>query len=60
VLIEIMPAMRRALSPGGRAILSGILAAERPQMMEALTAGGWTMDRELVEGEWWSCAIAPR
>jgi ribosomal protein L11 methylase PrmA len=52
--------MRRALSPGGRAILSGILAAERPQMMEALTAGGWTMDRELVEGEWWSCAIAPR
>ncbi len=60
VLIEIMPAMRRALSPGGRAILSGILTTERPQMLAALTAGGWTVDRELVEGEWWSCAIGPR
>jgi hypothetical protein len=34
--------------------------AERDQMVSALTAGGWAVDRELVEGEWWSCAIAPR
>jgi ribosomal protein L11 methyltransferase len=60
VLLEIAPAMRRALAPGGRAILSGILVAERDQMVSALTAGGWAVDRELVEGEWWSCAIAPR
>jgi ribosomal protein L11 methylase PrmA len=40
--------------------LSGILATEREMMVEALAAGGWSMHRELVEGEWWSCAIVPR
>ncbi len=60
VLLEIAPAMRRALAPGGHAILSGILATERAMMVDALTAGGWSMHRELVEGEWWSCAIVPR
>ncbi len=60
VLIELSPAMRRALAPGGRAILSGILGTERELVSAALAGDRWTVERELVEGEWWSCVIAPR
>jgi ribosomal protein L11 methyltransferase len=60
VLIELAPAMRRALAPGGRAILSGILVTERETLTAAFAANGWTIERELVEGEWWSCVTAPR
>jgi ribosomal protein L11 methyltransferase len=60
VLIELAAAMRRALAPGGRAILSGILVSERAALTDAFTLGGWTIERELVEGEWWSCVIVPR
>jgi ribosomal protein L11 methyltransferase len=60
VLLDLSAAMRRALAPGGRAILSGILLTESPAVTDALTLGGWTIERELVEGEWWSCVIVPR
>jgi ribosomal protein L11 methyltransferase len=60
VLLDLSAAMRRALAPGGRAILSGILLTESAAVTDALTLGGWTVERELVEGEWWSCVIVPR
>ena len=60
VIVELSPAMRRALAPGGRAILSGILVSERAHVVEALAADGWTIERELAEGEWWSSVIASR
>ena len=60
VLVELSPVMRRALSKGGRAILSGILVAEREQFVEALAADGWTVERELAEGDWWSGVAVPR
>jgi len=60
VIAEISPAMRRALAPGGRAIVSGILVEERDALVEALTRDGWTIGRELVEGTWWSSVISAR
>jgi len=60
VIVELAPAMRRALAPGGRAVISGILRAERDQLADVLAADRWMVERELTEGEWWSSVIAPR
>ncbi|MEO8879508.1 MAG: 50S ribosomal protein L11 methyltransferase [Gemmatimonadaceae bacterium] len=58
VIIELSPAMRRALPPGGRAVVSGILVTEREHLLASLAADGWTLESELREGEWWSSVIA--
>jgi ribosomal protein L11 methyltransferase len=60
VLLELSPAMRAALAPGGRAILSGILVSEREGMLQALGADAWALEAEQREGEWWSSVVAPR
>lgn len=59
VVIELAPAMRAALSPNGRAVVSGILVAERTAVIASLAADGWSAEAEYVEGEWWSSVIAP-
>lgn len=58
VLVELLPAMREALAADGRAILSGILQAERPQMLDMLLAEGWVVEQEDAEDIWWSVRIA--
>ena len=58
VLVELLPAMNEALREGGRAVLSGILAEERPSMLEALSADGWRMIEEDEEDVWWSVTVA--
>lgn len=58
VIIELSPVMRRALPPGGRAVISGILVTEREQLLTSLVADGWLLESELREGEWWSSVIA--
>jgi len=60
VIAELSPAMRRALAPGGKAIVSGILVEERDALAAALGRDGWTIERELVEGTWWSSVISAR
>jgi ribosomal protein L11 methylase PrmA len=50
--------MSEALREGGRAVLSGILAEERPSMLEALSADGWRMIEEDEEDVWWSVTVA--
>ena len=57
VLLELLPVMHRSLAPDGRAILSGILTAEREQMLATLTAGGWSILAEDREEIWWSVAV---
>jgi ribosomal protein L11 methylase PrmA len=52
--------MRESLSPGGMAILSGILCDESKEFAAALTAGGWAIERETTEDLWWTVQIAPR
>ena len=60
VILALLPVIRNSLAAGGQAILSGILVEERPEMMDALGAGGWSVEREDVEDAWWSVQIAPR
>jgi len=60
VLLELSPLMRGALAPGGRAILSGLLLAERDAVSAALESDGWMLEDRDEEGSWWSVVIAPR
>jgi ribosomal protein L11 methyltransferase len=60
VLLSLLPAIRDALTPDGRAILSGILVEERPIIETALASGGWSIEADDAEGMWWSVVIAPR
>jgi ribosomal protein L11 methyltransferase len=58
VLIPLLPIIHDSLIEGGHAILSGILAEERPMMTEAIERGGWTIVSEDLEDNWWSVLIA--
>jgi ribosomal protein L11 methyltransferase len=60
VLLELLPTIAGALTADGEAVLSGILVEERPVMLEAIGAGGWTLLGEDEEGSWWSARIARR
>jgi ribosomal protein L11 methyltransferase len=58
VLVEILPAIAAALTPDGEAILSGILVAERDDMVDVLESGGWLIRGEDAEEAWWSVHVA--
>ena len=54
VLVDLLPLMAMTLADDGVIILSGILRDERERMLEALAAGGWRVDAEDAEDQWWS------
>lgn len=54
VLIDLLPLMAMTLAEDGVIILSGILREERERMLEALASGGWRVDAEDAEDQWWS------
>ena len=56
VLVGLLPSIAAALTPDGQVILSGILVAERPDMLAVLHAG-WRILGEEAEEKWWSVAI---
>ena len=58
VILELLPAMRAALVPGGDAVIAGILLDERDDMRTKLTGAGWTVRSEDIEGAWWSARIS--
>jgi len=60
VITELLPIMRAALDSDGRAILGGLLVAERAAIDAELERGGWRVSATDVEGEWWSTIVAPR
>ncbi len=60
VLIELLPVMALSLAEDGRAILSGILFAERSDMVRELGDSGWSIEAEDAEDIWWSATIARR
>jgi ribosomal protein L11 methyltransferase len=58
VLLSLLPVIGRALSPGGRAIVGGITADERPGFVAVIGDAGWRVDAEDREENWWSAVIA--
>lgn len=60
VIRALLPAVASSLAPGGRAIVSGILREELPEMLATLESSGWRVVEEDVEDIWWTAAIARR
>ena len=60
VIIELLPAMGDAVTPGGQAILSGILESEADIVADALRDHDWQLRRTHVEEEWWSALVQHR
>jgi len=60
VHLDLLPEMARALSPGGRAVLSGILVEEREMLRDRLSTTGWVLVDEDIEDIWWSATISRR
>ena len=58
VITELLPTIERALTADGRAILGGILAAEREHMLGVLSTAGWRIEAEDAEDAWWSASVA--
>lgn len=58
VIVELAPAMRDALAPDGRAIVSGILVSERDAVVSSLEPLGFELREEVAEGDWWSAELA--
>jgi len=58
VLVGLLPHIARALEGDGAcAILSGILQAERDDLVEVLTTTGWRVTAEDREDIWWSAVV---
>jgi ribosomal protein L11 methyltransferase len=60
VLIDLLPIFALALAHDGHAILSGMLFAERDDMIRAFEDAGWRLDAEDHEDAWWSATIVRR
>lgn len=52
VLLELLPAMRHTLLPGGILLLSGLLRTDEQTMIDALHDQGFRLREELIENEW--------
>lgn len=61
-LCHLAPALKTALAPGGRLILSGLLEAQIPMVMSAYRAQHLVLDRSIVIGDWATLVVrrAPR
>ena len=57
VIIELLPSIADALTPGGFAVLAGILESEHRLATDALRDGNWELRRTHVEEEWWSALV---
>lgn len=58
VLLPMLPLIAASLEKGGHAILSGILAEERSMIVDAIGQGGWRIESQDLEENWWSVLIA--
>jgi ribosomal protein L11 methyltransferase len=58
VLVDLLPSIQLALDEDGRAILGGILASERDEMLATVIGWGWCVEDEDFEENWWSATIA--
>jgi ribosomal protein L11 methyltransferase len=58
VIRELLPIVRAALVPKGRAILGGMLLDEREEMCVHLAANGLRREADDVEDDWWATIAA--
>ena len=57
VHVEMLPVVAQCLAADGVVIISGILQAERVEMLRHVESTGWRMIADDSEGEWWSATI---
>ena len=57
VLLSLLPAIGRALTADGQAIVAGITADEGPDFVSAIRHGSWRVEAEDREETWWSAVI---
>ena len=57
VLLDMLPALASKVRPGGRIVLSGLLQADRLDMLKAAADKGLTPIAEVEEGRWWAVAL---
>ncbi|HEY7407543.1 MAG TPA: 50S ribosomal protein L11 methyltransferase [Gemmatimonadaceae bacterium] len=57
VLERMLPVIASALTADGVAVLSGLLAEERPSIEASLAREGWRITAVDEEGIWWSASI---
>lgn len=58
LLIGLLPVLPDVLAPGGRVVVAGITGGEWPRFLDAATAAGLTMLREVTEDGWVAAALA--
>lgn len=51
-LVRLAPGLRRALAPGGAAVLSGLLRKQERQTLGAYRSLGFRLERRFVLGDW--------
>ncbi len=54
VLVPLLPGFRRAISPGGRVILGGIMESEAPLVLDATSGARLGLEAEDREEGWWT------
>jgi len=59
-LLDLLPALRSQLRPGGTLILSGLLTSDRSQMRDALADHRLAVDEEATENGWWAVRARPQ
>lgn len=61
ILLEMMPAFKTKLKPGGHLFLAGLLiATDKAPIMERAGEFGLTLVQEAAEGAWWSGVFSPQ
>jgi ribosomal protein L11 methyltransferase len=58
-LVELAPEMRAHLGEGGRIVLSGLLADQAAEVIDAYAAQGLRCRREAILGEWATLTLSP-
>lgn len=56
-LSQMMPSFREKLTPGGRAVLGGLLLSDRAPLLKRAAACGLSLDEEQTEDEWWAVRL---
>ena len=57
-VIELLPTIAAALTPDGRAIVSGILVTEHSSVERAASESGFRVTDSVEDGLWWSATLA--